>query len=298
MTPYRDFQLATIAAYAVMIAGLTVLVGPGGRVSFGQGALAGVGGYTQAVLTTRLGLPTVAAVVVVLMVSAALGAGLGHLTAGLPGPSFAVVTLVLAVAVPSIPSGLPASFGGSAGLVVAPFAAPTSTGMVQRWQAVACCVAAVLTLTALANLLDSAFGRSLRAVRDNPSAAELGGLSAHRLRTAAVAVAAACAGLGGALLTTIIGIASPDGFPLSLSLTLLAGVVLGGVGSLSGAVAGAGLLVVLPVLSGSLTSWLHLSVAAGANLPLAAYGLAVIAIVRLAPAGLAPVLSRLARLGR
>ncbi|MDQ6649057.1 MAG: branched-chain amino acid ABC transporter permease, partial [Actinomycetota bacterium] len=296
--PYPDFQLAAIASYAVAVAGLSLLVGQGGRASFGQGALMAVGAYSQATLTTLLGVPALAALVLAVAVGGVAGAALGLLTARLPGSSFAVVTLVLAVTVPSLPAGLPAAFGGSGGLPARPFL-PSAPGVAtQWWPAVVCCVVAVTVLTALANLVDSSFGRSLRAVRDDPEAAELGGLSVRLVRTTGFAASAACGALGGALLTTVVGVASPDGFPLSLSLTLLAAVVLGGAGSLSGAVAGAGFVVLLPQLAAALADPLHLSVAAGANLPPAAYGLALIAVVRYAPGGLSAVCARgLRRLG-
>jgi len=289
-----------MASVVIMIAGLSVLVGSAGRISFGQGALAAVGAYAQAVLTTRLGVPALAAVAAAVAAATVLGVALGLLTARLTGYSFSVFTLVLAVAVPSLPAGLPPSVGGSAGLATMTFAAPpvaAVAGSTERWAAVVCCLLAVAGLTVVANLLDSSVGRSWRAVRDDPAAAELAGESIRRARTSAFALSAACAGLGGALLATVIGVASPDGFPLSLSLTLLAAVVLGGVANLSGAVAGAVLVVFLPGLTAGITGPMHLSVAARANVPLAIYGLALIVVVRVAPAGLVPLARQLLQAG-
>ena len=86
----------------------------------------------------------------------------------------------------------------------------------------------------------------MRAVRDDEIAASLAGLRVGRWQTLAFALSAAAAGLGGGLLAVVTQLAAPGAFPLQLSLTLLAGVVIGGLGSLVGAVWGAALLVFLP----------------------------------------------------
>ena len=94
----------------------------------------------------------------------------------------------------------------------------------------------------LYNLTRSGVGRALRAVRDDEIAASLCGLQVGRMQTLAFVVSAACAGLGGAMLAVVLQLAQPGAFPLQLSLSLLTGVVLGGLGSLVGAIWGAALL--------------------------------------------------------
>jgi branched-chain amino acid transport system permease protein len=108
-------------------------------------------------------------------------------------------------------------------------------------------------------------------------------------------VSAAAAGLGGALLAFVTGLAAPGAFELTLSLQLLAAVVLGGLGSLPGAVYGAALLVFLPAWSADLATGLHLSRNVYANLPLAVYGAVLIAVMLLFPTGIQGALRRISR---
>ena len=138
----------------------------------------------------------------------------------------------------------------------------------------------------LYNLIHSGFGRSMAAVRDDEIAASLCGLRVGRTQTIAFIISAACAGLGGGLLCVVLQLAQPGAFPLQLSLSLLTGVVLGGLGSLAGAVWGAALLVLLPNWTNDLANSFSLSTKVSANLPLAIYGLVLIAAILVWPSGI------------
>ena len=98
----------------------------------------------------------------------------------------------------------------------------------------------------LANLVRSGYGRAFRAVRDDEIAAQLAGYHVARTQVAAFVVSAACAGLAGGLLVVVTSLVAPGAFPLSLSVALLTGVILGGAGSLVGAIWGAAALVLVP----------------------------------------------------
>ena len=97
----------------------------------------------------------------------------------------------------------------------------------------------------LANLIRSRFGRTLRAVRDDEVAARLAGIPVARTQVLAFVVSAACAGLGGGMFAVLAQSVSPGAFALTLSLNLLLAVVVGGLGSLAGAVWGSLLLVLV-----------------------------------------------------
>jgi branched-chain amino acid transport system permease protein len=99
-------------------------------------------------------------------------------------------------------------------------------------------------------------------------------------------VSAACAGLGGAILAVVLQLAQPGAFPLQLSLSLLTGVVLGGLGSLWGAIWGAALLTLLPNWTNDLAHSFSLSTRVSANLPLAIYGLVLIGAMIVWPSGI------------
>jgi branched-chain amino acid transport system permease protein len=119
------------------------------------------------------------------------------------------------------------------------------------------------------------------------------------VRAVAFVVSAACAGLGGGLLTVVLQLAAPGAFQAQLSLALLTGVVLGGLGSLLGAVWGAAVLVMLPSWTNDIANSFSLSTRVSANLPLAIYGLVLIVAMLVWPSGIQGALrAARSRLGR
>jgi branched-chain amino acid transport system permease protein len=122
-------------------------------------------------------------------------------------------------------------------------------------------------------------------VRDDEVAAELAGLHVARTQILAFVVSAACAGLAGGLFVVVTQLAAPGAFPLALSVALLAGAVLGGLGSFAGAVLGAFAIVMIPQWSEDLSTSLSLSGNVQANLALAVYGAVLIGVMVAAPRG-------------
>jgi branched-chain amino acid transport system permease protein len=293
--PFRDYQIAEIACYVVAVAGLTVLVGLSGQLSIGHGAFMAVGAYAAGIMTIHLGWPLVAVLLASAVIAALGGAVVGVAAARLRGPYLAGATLMLAVALPSIATRFAGVFGGDQGLSV-PLSTPGFLGPsfpVTRWQAWLTCAAALITLVLLANLARSRVGRDWRAVRDDEVAAALSGLNVARLRILAFVVSAACAGLGGALLAVTTSIVSPGAFTLTLSIALLTGAVLGGLGSLAGAVWGSLVLVLVPTYITDLAASHGLSSSAGSNIPVAAYGVVLIVVMLVFPDGIQGALRRL-----
>jgi branched-chain amino acid transport system permease protein len=126
----------------------------------------------------------------------------------------------------------------------------------------------------------------MRAVRDDEIAAALCGLRVGRTQTIAFVISAACAGLGGGLLALVLQLATPGAFTVTLSLTLLTGAVLGGLGSLGGAIWGSALLVLLPNWTNDLAKSFSLSLRVSSNLPLAIYGVVLIGAMLVWPTGI------------
>ncbi|MBQ0904463.1 branched-chain amino acid ABC transporter permease [Micromonospora sp. U21] len=307
--PFRNFQLATVAAYLCATAGLTVLTGLNGQLSLGHGALMATGAYTVAfcqnafadrgmtggwLLPLSLGAAILSTVVV--------GAVVGVAAARLRGPYLAGVTLAVAVVVPALAVTFDGVFNGEQGLSVPVEPPPASLGPYfpyERWQLWLAGAATLLALLLLANLIRSRFGRTFRAVRDDEVAARLAGIHVARTQVLAFVVSAATAGLGGALLAVLAQSVSPGAFSLTLSLFLLMAVVIGGLGRLTGALWGAVLLVALPDLTHSATELLTLSPAVAqrleGNLPLAIFGVTLIVVMIAAPGGVQGLLSRVGR---
>jgi branched-chain amino acid transport system permease protein len=287
--PYRNLQLANVEYLTCAAAGLSLLTGLSGQICLGQGALMAVGAYTTALLLIH-GWPLPLVLLAAVVVTALVGVLVGAAAARLRGPYLAGATLAFAVGLPALASyrGLASTLGGANGLVVIAPLVPDWAGDVSldRWQLWISTAATVIVLVLLANLMHGRLGRSWQAVRDDEVAAALAGLPVARLQITAFVLSAACAGLGGALLAYVNGLAAPGAFELTLSLQLLAAVVLGGLGTIPGAVYGSILLVFLPTWSADLAGRMDLSRNVYANLPLAIYGAVLILVMLAFPAGL------------
>jgi len=296
LNAFRDYQMAQVALYAVAIAGLTVLVGLSGQISIGNGAFMAVGAYAAALLLMHLAWPLAAVLAASAAIAALAGLAVGVAAARLRGPYLAGVTLMLAVALPSLATRFTGVFGGDQGLAVNISTPPAFLGTnfpLTRWQAWISCAAALIVLVLLANLGRSRIGRSWRAVRDDETAAALAGLNVAALRVLAFVVSAACAGLAGALLGITTTLVSPGSFTVTLSITLLAGAVLGGLGSLAGAVWGSLIIVLVPTYVTDVATSHGLSSSVAANIPIAAYGVVLIAVILLFPDGIQGLVRRL-----
>jgi branched-chain amino acid transport system permease protein len=294
---FTDYNLAAIASLAIAAAGLTVLTGVNGQVSLGHGALMAIGAYATALVSIHLHLPVALTIASAVVTSILAGLIVGVAAARLRGPYLAGATLALAVAVPQLATHFSGTLGGEQGLAVTPLFHPAGLGPTfpdERWLAWVSFVAAAGAFVLLANLKRGRFGRSLRAVRDDEVAAALAGIPVARIQVLAFVISAGAAGLAGSLFAYWSGIAAPSGFALGLSLQLLTAIVLGGVGSLTGAVWGAALLVYLPTWTNHLATRFSLPASVGNNLPLAIYGVVLIVVMLGFPEGIQGALRRAA----
>lgn len=163
--------------------------------------------------------------------------------------------------------------------------------VVEQWQAsIAIAVACIVGFIAL-NLVRGRQGKSWRAVRDDPIAAAVVGISPAQSKVTAFVVSSLFAALAGAVFAQILTYVGPGAYGVGLSLSLLVGIVLGGRGSLVGAVIGAVLLVGLPNVVNSLAQGRGWDTQVTANMPNLLYGLLLVAVVLVAPGGLVGVLT-------
>ncbi|MGH3189773.1 MAG: branched-chain amino acid ABC transporter permease [Streptosporangiaceae bacterium] len=298
LNAFRDYQIAEIAYEVAAVAGLTVLTGLSGQISLGHGAFMAVGGYTTALLLLHLDWPFIAALVVAAAVTAASGAVVGVAAARLRGPYLAGATLMLGVALPAVAYAYPGVFGGDQGLDVV-FTVPAFLGAnfpLTRWEAWVSAAVALVTLVLLANLCYSRIGRNWRAVRDDDVAAALDGINVAAARVLAFVVSATCAGVAGSLLAIITALVAPGEFTLTLSIALLTAAVIGGLGSLPGALWGSLLIVLVPTYATDVATSHGLSSSIGSNIPTAAYGAVLILVMLAFPQGIQGGLRRLVAL--
>jgi branched-chain amino acid transport system permease protein len=129
------------------------------------------------------------------------------------------------------------------------------------------CLAVLIMLWLISNLVSSRYGRTFRAIRDNETAAALSGLNTGRLKVLAFAISSGMAGLAGGLLVMLISGVSPSAFPLSLSFSLLTGAVVTGIYSLRGVMLGGLVLVAIPEIADSLVTRIGGSEGFTATLP-------------------------------
>jgi branched-chain amino acid transport system permease protein len=285
ISSYDNLELAEVGWYAIAIAGLTLLTGVSGQISLGQGAFMAVGAYATGLMLEHTHLPLIVPILVGVAAAGLVGVVIGLPATRLRGPYLAGVTLALVLAFQDLPAKFSSVFNGDQGIPVNPVTPPPGVNS-DQWLAWITLLAALVTMVLFANLLKSRFGRSLAAVRDDEIAAQASGLHPARLRVLAFGLASASAGLAGAFAALWTGIVSPNSFSLLLSIQLLAGMVIGGSGSLLGAWWGALALVYIPEWSNSLSGDFNISGNLSANLQNIIFGVLLIGIMMLAPTGI------------
>ena len=295
LDPYNQGQLSVVLMYFVGILSITFLTGLSGQISLGQGALMAVGGYTCALVVLNLGLNYWQSIIIAVLASLVAGWILGITAARLSGPYLAGTTLVIALAIPSLANRFESVFGGDVGLSV-DFGNPpewlsSAIGEIgyEQWQLFATLPFASIALYLALNLFKSRTGRSWRAVRDHEIAASLTGINVQRIKIFTFVVASGFAGLAGAMYG-LRGIVGPSVYPISLSLALLTGAVLGGLRSIGGAFIGAVLVVFLPDLIEAISGSWELAPQISNYLPAMVAGILLILTVVLNPAGVAGAL--------
>jgi branched-chain amino acid transport system permease protein len=260
-----NFNLATGAAMSIVLLGLSFLTGASGQISLGNGAFMGVGAFVMAIWANHHATtPIVVTLLIAVVCGALVGLLLGLPATRLRGRYLAGMTLAFAVAFIFILSSFSSWTGGDSGLqlpteATAPrwldglFHAGTSplTTSTLYLTDIALVVAGVAFFF-MANLFASRTGRAMRLIRDNDVAAELVGISLPRTRVIAFIVSSAYAALGGALFTLINNAASPSTYSFALSVTILSLIVIGGIGTVSGAVIGG----IIYAFSTNVISWI------------------------------------------
>jgi branched-chain amino acid transport system permease protein len=294
---FGNSQLTSVAFYAMAAGGLTVLTGLNGQISLGHGALMAVGAYTTArFLQSDEPLPLPLIFVFAVLVTLVVGAIVGVAAARLHGPYLAGATLALAVGLPELGLYFRDTLGGSQGLSVRLPQPPDWFGHVigylsgnfvspTKWLAYIAAACLLIVFFLLANLSRSRVGRTWRAVRDQEVAAELAGIRLGAWRVVAFVVSAACAGLAGGVMVLAVHAASPGAFTIVLSLSLLTAIVIGGLGSLIGALLGSALLVYLPPYVTDFATARGLDTSQAAQLSPLVYGVVLVLVMLLAPAG-------------
>ena len=290
------FQLSSVTYIAIAAAGLTVLTGLNGQLSLGHGALMAIGAYTTALLlkaNTEMNPALVMAIAVVVTAVGSIVVGVA--AARLRGPYLAGATLGLAVGLPGVAVRFSNVFGGDAGLNVPALSSPDALSSLPQevWVAWIGLIPAAITFIVLANLVRTRYGRDFRAIREDEVASSLHGIRVAQTQVVAFVLSGACAGLAGSLLAYTSNGAAPGSFPLTLSLLLLAAIVIGGLGTLPGALWGALVIVFVPDWISTMNDTIRLPSTVRDELPLALFGAVFIIAMLVFPHGIQGGIHRL-----
>ena len=298
VSDFHTRDLASAGAFFIAIVGLNLLTGYTGQISLGHGALMAIGGYTTAALVVHEHWRDVWTIPL-----AGLAAGIVGFVVGIPalrlsGLYLALATFAFAVAMPSLLKKFSGLTGGTQGLRFlesAPFQVTGLKGTVTVFGHTTTQNHFLYYLTWGIGLLGFAvawlivrgrFGRAFRAIRDSEAAAASSGVNLAAYKTLAFAISGVYAGVAGSLVAIQSEIVNPLSFTVLLSILIVVGAVVGGLGSLPGLVLGALFIQYLPSIAA------HVSTRQG--VPEFVYGAAIILVIILLPGGAGGLLRRLA----
>lgn len=288
---FRVFQFNLVLVYAVAVLGLNILTGYNGQISLGHGAFYAVGGYVAAVLMERAGLPFWATLPVAGLLCFGLGYLMGFPALRLGGHYLALATLALALAVPQLLKykAIEGWTGGVQGIVLTKPEPPFTFRLwgqslnADRWLYYVTLLVAALMFWLAWNLLRGRVGRALVAIRDHPIAASAMGINLPVFKSLTFGVSAGFTGVAGALGAVVVAFVSPDSYSSFLSITILVGVVIGGLASIPGAFFGALFIQFVPNFADEISK----------SAPWAIYGAFLILFMYLMPTGVMGIVKRL-----
>lgn len=287
-----------IGLYALVVLGLVLLTGVGGMTSFGQAAFVGLGAYTTAYLTTTEQLPTWLAwaggspwlaLLVGLVFTAVVALLLGALTLKLSGHYLPLGTIAWGLSLYYLFGNLE-GLGGQTGISDLP--AISLFGIeLDKGEKIFYLIWAVLLVAVLItqNLLDSRQGRAIRALKGGQVMAESMGVNTFRAKLVIFLISALFAAVSGWLYAHTQRFVNPTPFGLNMGIDYLFMALIGGVGSVWGALLGAG---VLTLLKQWLQDWLPLLMGSQGNYEAIVFGLLVVLMMQRMPGGLWPLLAK------
>ena len=283
LSAYHVSLVAKVGIFFIGVLGLNILTGYTGQISIGHGAFMAIGGYTTAVLSRDHNMNLVVTMLAAFALCFVFGVLVGLPALRFSGVYLALVTFALAVSVPQLPLKWSKFLGGRDGV-------QTSRTVSHPWLYGAAWTTSAILFVLAWLILRGRIGRAFRAVRDSEIAAVASGVELPLYKTLAFGISAAYAGVAGSLFVLATnGFAAPDEFGVVLSLELLIGAAVAGLGSLWGILAGAAFVGLLPAVS---TSVPVIGSEHGRDV---VFGAAVIVVMLLLPDGFAGLLAGIRR---
>lgn len=288
-TPYHNLQLTLAAVWIAAACGVNLLTGYNGQLSLATSAFFGLGAYAEALLITKSSVPYLAALPIAAILGFAVGFLVGIPATRLRGLYLALLTLAIAVSLPPLLNRFDSLTGGSQGLILPQLGAPHGSGLASdQWLYYLAVVVAALSMLLCRNLTAGGIGRAIVAQKDDSVVAEVLGIRLFTHRTLVFAISSMLVSLSGAVYALVIGLLNPDAFTVMLSVTVLAGVVVGGTGTVLGSVIAGLFIEYTPVVTGNVSQ----------SLSGVVYGVLLIVVMVLMPDGVAGAAVRAIALAR
>jgi len=282
---YYRSQFVFIFIYGVCGFGLMLLSGFTGQISMGHAAFLAVGAYTETILQAK-GIPFVVSAPVAIVLSSITGVIIGLPALRLTGIYLAIATLAFGFIVEEILARWESLTGGNSGLTVpgVKLVMNKLDGEIEFYYlCLACVIGAGFVVF---NLLRSPTGRAFIAIRDSEVSAQSMGVNLSAYKTLSFALSAGLTGLAGTLYAHQIKFISPEQFTLAVSIEFLMMIVIGGMGSLHGAIFGSIFVISLPEFIGGIKDYLPQAVAEQTGLKSTIFGVIMILFVLFEPLGL------------
>jgi len=271
---YYEVVTTTVTLYAILSVSLNIVVGYTGQPHLGQAAFFGLGAYVAAALAVRHGVSFWLCLPASVATGLVAGLVLGAISLRLREDFLAVTTIGLNFVAIVFFEKIP-FFGGSMGIYAIPLPSLAGHQFTPLDFALAAIALLIVTIAISAYVDSTWFGVSLRAIKDDELAAASVGAPVARYKIAAFALSTSIAGLAGALYAFFMSVVTPDSFGFTESVVILAMLMLGGVGTIRGAVVGAAILGAMPELFRFIS-----------NYRLLTFGAILVLILRFQPQGL------------
>lgn len=273
---YPVFVLNLMGVYAIAAIGYNLLGGTTGQISLGHQGFFAIGAYTETLVMLKLGLPFPLAMICGGVIAAAAGIILGIPSLRLSGVYLSIATLAFGISIQKIITIWKSLTNGAFGLSVPN---PELFGINFRederyFYALVLVVLAIAIITAV-NIGRSRSGRAMVALKENPIAAACVGIDLTAYKLLSFVISAFFTGVAGAMYAHLVGFVAPDNFELHLAIMFLSMIVLGGSGSVIGAILGAVFVTGLPEVLKSIQDWQRV-----------VYGLIMILVILYQPSGL------------
>jgi branched-chain amino acid transport system permease protein len=304
---FRVTQFTYVGVFAIALIGLSILTGLTGQISLGHGGFMAIGAYVTAILSVNHGVPDLLTIPLGGLAAGVVGFLFGFPALRLAGVYLALATFALAVIVPSLATSFGDLTGGPEGILLDLPTSPVGALTPDKWLYYVTWAIAAVLFAAGVIFVRGRRGRALRAIRENELAAVSTGIGLARYKTLAFGVSAFYAGVAGSLYAILNFIVTPGTFQITLSILLLAGLVIGGAGSFLGVLVGAAFVEFMPLYAGDVlgkvigvAQWLRLPVGdvdpTTPGVPSVVYGVVLLLVLLAMPQGAAGLVRRVSSL--